>query len=196
MSAALPVRNVHPGPGMILLREGLHHRRRVVRRIDADRIEEDVLAHPIAEQLLHLRETRGLERTGELAARVDQLDRDRPALDQIVETNVFAVLRRQLDVGEVVAVPARTAPRLATRVERQRPAAWRRARRAMRCLRIVIAGLLRRRQDVVGIDEVDALRRRNRRAQRPQVRRCRRGSMSHRSSIALSSCTVLWQCSM
>ena len=107
MSSALPVRNVHPGPAPNFSGERLQHRRRVVRRIDADRIEEDVLPHPIAEQLLHLGEPGGLERTRELAARVDQLDGDGPSLDQIVETYPFAVLRRQLDVREVVAVPLR-----------------------------------------------------------------------------------------
>src|SRR4029079_5464052 len=54
-------------------------------------------------------EARGLEGTRELTARVDQFDRDRAAFDQIVEADVFTILRGQLDVRKVVAVPARLA---------------------------------------------------------------------------------------
>src|SRR5436189_58066 len=75
--------------------------------IGRDRVEEDVLAHAIAEQLLHLREPRGLERAGVLAGRVDQIDRDDLPFDQIVvEADDFAVLRRQLHVREVACAPA------------------------------------------------------------------------------------------
>src|SRR5712692_10099775 len=69
------------GPDVELLRVRLQHLGRVVLGIDADRVEEDVRAHPIAQEPLHLGQLRGLERAAGAAVRVDQVDRDRLALE-------------------------------------------------------------------------------------------------------------------
>jgi hypothetical protein len=72
-----------------------------VRGVDADRVEEDVLAHARAEQALQLREPRGLERAFVGAARVDDVERDRFALQQVVvEAHRLAVLVTSGTFGE------------------------------------------------------------------------------------------------
>src|SRR6058998_2694156 len=47
MSSSLPVRKEPAGADVVLLRIGLEDRRRVPLGIDADRVEEDVLANPV-----------------------------------------------------------------------------------------------------------------------------------------------------
>src|SRR5205814_57898 len=94
-------------PDAVLLSVGLEHFGLVPLGIDGDRVEEDVLSHALAEEPLQLREPRGLERALVLATSVDDVDRHRFALEQIViETNGRAVLRDQRDVRKVVRAPA------------------------------------------------------------------------------------------
>src|SRR5712691_9637986 len=89
-------------PGVELRCVRLEHLGRVVLRIDADRIEEDVLADAVAEDPLHLRELRRLERAAGAAVRVDEVDDDCLVLEQVVvETNNLSVLRGQGNVGKV-----------------------------------------------------------------------------------------------
>src|SRR5262245_43218901 len=89
-------------PDVELLGGGLEHGGRILRGVDADRVEEDVAAHAVAEKLLHLVQPRRLERALILAAGVDEVDRDFLALEQIViEMNRRAVLRGQQDVRKV-----------------------------------------------------------------------------------------------
>src|SRR5262249_33082066 len=60
-----------------------------------------------AEQALHLGEPCGLERTGVLTGRINQIERNDLALDEVVvEVNDFAVLCRQLHIREVARTPA------------------------------------------------------------------------------------------
>ena len=92
---------------MEFLRICLEDLRGVPARIDADRIEEHVLADPISQEPLHLRELGGLQRTARAAVGVDEVDGDRFPLEQIVvETDDLPLVRGQRDVGEVVRPPA------------------------------------------------------------------------------------------
>src|SRR5262249_8266926 len=96
-------------PDVELLGGGLEHGGRILRGVDADRVEEDVAAHAGAEKLLHLDQPRRLERALILAAGVDEVDRDFLALEQIViEMNRRAVLRGQQDVRKVIGPPGST----------------------------------------------------------------------------------------
>src|SRR5262249_35096918 len=72
------------GPDAELLGIGLEHGGRISFGIDADRVEEDVLAHPVAEKLLHLGQPRRLERALVLTAGVDEVYRPPLAPEQIV----------------------------------------------------------------------------------------------------------------
>src|SRR2546429_8486182 len=64
-------------------------------------------SHALAEKALQLREPRRLERALVLATRVHDVDRNRPALEQIVvEANGSAVLSGQRDVRKIVRAPA------------------------------------------------------------------------------------------
>ncbi|MCY1451067.1 hypothetical protein D9M71_679150 [compost metagenome] len=88
--------------------------RRIADRVDADGVEEHLLAEPVAEELLHLAQTRRLQRAGIAAAGEDEIDQHHLALDQVVEEpDLPAVLVDQRHVGEVFAVPAARGFRLA-----------------------------------------------------------------------------------
>ena len=94
------------GANTELLGIGLQHRRRVALGIDADRVEEDVLANPIAQEPLHLHEPRRLERALVLAIGVDEIDRHRLALQQVVvEVDRGTVLRDQRDIRKIIRPP-------------------------------------------------------------------------------------------
>src|SRR5262249_39650087 len=85
-------------PARVFLQNG----RRIVARIDTDRIEEDVLAHSLAEQLPHLSQTGRLERTGKLAVGIDEIEGNDLAFDQIIiEADPLTLLRCQNDVGKM-----------------------------------------------------------------------------------------------
>ncbi|MNI86309.1 hypothetical protein D3C73_1433950 [compost metagenome] len=43
---------------------GLEHIRGIAQGVDADRVEKNVLAHPVSQQTLHLAQARGFQRTG------------------------------------------------------------------------------------------------------------------------------------
>jgi hypothetical protein len=65
----------------------------------------DVLSYAVTEFLLHLRQPRCLQGTGILAGGVDQINGRDLALDQIIlEMNLLALLRNELDIGEVALV--------------------------------------------------------------------------------------------
>ena len=85
----------------------LERRRRVVLRIERDRVEMHVAPHPRPDQLLHPAQGGGVERADVGAFGVDEVDRDDLALDHvIVEADLLAVLRDQVDVREIGLVPA------------------------------------------------------------------------------------------
>lgn len=78
----------------------------VVVGVDADGVEEDVLADPVTEDFLHLAQARGFHRAGVGAAGEDEVDGDHLVLDQVVEEMHFlTVLGEQRDVGEVIGAP-------------------------------------------------------------------------------------------
>ncbi|MCY1438452.1 hypothetical protein D9M71_546540 [compost metagenome] len=80
----------------------------VVVGVDADGVEEDVLADPVTEDLLYLAQTGGFHRAGVGAAGEDEVDGDHLVLDQVVEEmHFFAVLSEQGDVGEIAGPPGR-----------------------------------------------------------------------------------------
>src|SRR6266700_1038021 len=94
------------GSDMKLLGIGLEHGGRVPLGIDADRVEEEVFADAVAEQLLDLDQPRRLERALILAAGVDEVDRYLLALEQIVvDENGRPVLRDQRHVRKIVGTP-------------------------------------------------------------------------------------------
>src|SRR5205807_1247485 len=89
-----------------LVRISFQFLRRVSFGIDADGVKEDVLAHPLAEQPLHLSQFCGLEWTSVATFRVDEIDYDRLAPKKIVvEVNCFPVLRNQRHIGKIVPAP-------------------------------------------------------------------------------------------
>ena len=79
----------------------------VVHRIDADRIEEDVLADAVAKSILQLRHSRRRDRADIPAAREQEADDEDLVLDQVViEVEDLAVLGDDRDVGHIVLAPA------------------------------------------------------------------------------------------
>ncbi|MNV12034.1 hypothetical protein D3C71_1026210 [compost metagenome] len=93
-------------PDLETLRIGLEHRRGIAQWIDADGVEKDVLADPVAEQLLHLAQARSFQRTRVAARGEDEVDHHHLALDQVIEkTHLPTVLVSQQRVGEIVATP-------------------------------------------------------------------------------------------
>src|SRR5690242_18922242 len=80
------------------------NRRRVVIRIDGDRVQRDGSTDSRAEQGFAQRESRRLERARELAVGIDEVDRDDLAFDQvIVEVDTVTLLRDQGDVWYAVS---------------------------------------------------------------------------------------------
>ncbi len=83
------------------------HLRRIVLRVDGDGIEKHILAQPVTEDLLYLDQLRGLQRAGIRAMGVDEVDGDDLVPDQVIEeTHRLALVRGQLDVGEISGAPA------------------------------------------------------------------------------------------
>ena len=103
-------------PDVKLLRVGFEHRGRISLGIDADRVEEEVFANPVAEKPLHLDQPRRLERALPLATGVDEVDRHLLALEQVVvEMHDGAVLRDQRDVRKIAGTPGAAGHRRADR---------------------------------------------------------------------------------
>ncbi|MNP18358.1 hypothetical protein D3C76_1108390 [compost metagenome] len=93
-------------PDLEALRIGLEHLGGVAQGIDADGVEKDVLADPVAEQLLHLAQTRGFQWAGVAARGKDEIDHHHLALDQVIEKmHLPTVLVGQQGVGEIIATP-------------------------------------------------------------------------------------------
>src|SRR6185369_17000344 len=91
-------------PDVIFLRIRFEQFGRVMCRIDRDRNKEDILPHPITQKFLKLDQSRGLEWTVVLAGRVDKLERHNLTFNKIVvEANLLAVLRDQLNVWKVTS---------------------------------------------------------------------------------------------
>src|SRR6185437_5848596 len=167
----------------------LQDRRRVMVWIDADRVEEDVLADSRAQKLLHLRQASGLERAGKLTLGVDEVDGDNPVLDQVVvKPNAPAVLSGEDHIWKVV----RTKP---ASVRRASVPDYRRDNdkddRPDRHIRFHNAPGRMSSGDskVTPVGETIGVG-------SGRMNGVPGSSISHRRSIALSSCIVLWQCSM
>src|SRR5207302_4436414 len=80
---------------------------RIVLRINTNRVEEEVLADSLAQDLLQLAQLRGLQGTHVPALGEDDVDGDRLAFEQVVvETDMRSILRRENNVGEIVCPPA------------------------------------------------------------------------------------------
>ena len=81
----------------------------IVLGVDGNRVEVHVLPDPIPEQIEHRAHARGLHRTNVGAAREDEVDGNHLAFDDVIEEpKLFSGVRRELEVGEVVAAPGLT----------------------------------------------------------------------------------------
>src|ERR1041385_755595 len=89
-------------PGMKFSGVGFQRLRRVVLRINADGIKEDVFSHAITEQLLHLGQLGSFERAGIAALGIDEINDYRLAFNEvIIKMDSFPVLVHQWRIGEV-----------------------------------------------------------------------------------------------
>ena len=96
------------GTGPKRVRILLEPLRRIGLRIDADRIEEDVATHAVAQLLLQLGQPGRRQRTDILAGGEEKADDEDLVLDQIViELQRLPVLGNDFGAGEVVLAPAR-----------------------------------------------------------------------------------------
>ncbi|MNQ88888.1 hypothetical protein D3C85_1041750 [compost metagenome] len=95
-----------PGPHLEALRIGLEHLGGIAQGVDADGVEENVLADPVSQQFLHLAQTRGFQGAGVAARGEDEIDHHHLAFDHVIEkTQLLTVLVGQQGVGEIVAAP-------------------------------------------------------------------------------------------
>src|SRR5262249_39562538 len=94
-------------PDVVFLCIGLEHLGRVMRGVDSDGVEENVLAYAVAQHLLHLHQARRLQRTGISARGIDQVNHHALALEHIVvEMDLLAVLRGQNNIRKIISAPA------------------------------------------------------------------------------------------
>src|SRR5215470_1579302 len=95
-----------PRSGMELLCVGFHFRRTVMIGINADRVEEDIFSHAIAEHLLDLGEPCSLQRAGVLTMGVDEINgNDLVSQQIIVEMHDLSILSSERNIGEVIGSP-------------------------------------------------------------------------------------------
>src|SRR5262249_2033726 len=80
--------------------------RRIALGIDRHRDEEEIAAHLLAELVLHLPQSHRGDRANVLAARIDEVDDDDLAFEEIVvKAHRLSILRDHRQVGEVAFPP-------------------------------------------------------------------------------------------
>src|SRR4051794_34709866 len=207
---------------MELLGIRLQRRRGVPFGIDAQRVKEDIASEMVAQDLLYLCEARRLERTGVAALGVHQVDDEPLALQKVVvEAHGLPVLSRERNIREVIGSPSgagRGPPGQGHEADQGQQAQGESIRRILLHRIVSCASELNGRGSLAGhwraagqirVALLFAVNQLLVGVVVGTVPYCPWGDgfgasmgtsppplMSQRSSMALSSCCVLWQCSM